>query len=365
MVNHYYQARMRRVHMAKISIVGGGSWGLAIALMLYKQHHQVSVWEYNPDHVQKLVFQRKNDDFLNGIIFPEGIFFTNHLPDLFSHELAIPQNNIYQASVFPEILVFAVPSSFLRATVRKVKEYLPPRGIKGIVILTKGLEENSLKRMSEVLTEELPSFYADKICTLSGPSHAEEVSRGVPTLVVVAGNNPEILKIVQKTFSNSVFRVYTSDDLVGVEIGAAVKNIISIAAGVVAGLNFGDNTMGALLTRGLAEIKRLGLALNGKSETFSGLSGLGDLVTTSISQHSRNRFVGYQLAQGKTLDEIVKNMVQIAEGIITTKNIRELKEKLGISMPITEEMYQLLYHSKPPLKALLCLMTRDLKNESD
>ncbi|MCL2064988.1 MAG: NAD(P)-dependent glycerol-3-phosphate dehydrogenase [Candidatus Cloacimonetes bacterium] len=337
--------------MANISIIGGGSWGLAMALLLHKNKHSVRVWEYNRENVLKLQKERQNEDYLKDIVFPEDIFFTNDKAEIFTHE--------------PEILIFVVPSAFLRQTLQSFQILFSQNAskVKAVVSLVKGLEENSLKRMSEVCAEELPFCLNDKICCLSGPSHAEEVSKGIPTLVVVAGENPEVLEYVQNEFSNPFFRVYTTQDIVGVEIGAAVKNIISIAAGVVSGLGFGDNTMGALLTRGLTEIKRLGWALSADPETFSGLSGLGDLVTTAISTHSRNRYVGFQLGQGKKLDTILKEMVMVAEGIETTKNIRELKEKLNISMPITEEMYQLLYNGKEPLKALSDLMKRDLRNE--
>jgi glycerol-3-phosphate dehydrogenase (NAD(P)+) len=344
--------------MAKISIIGGGSWGLAMSLMLHKGTNSVKVWEFNPENVRKLQQDRRNDDYLKGIIFPETIYFTNEMQELFTE--------------MPDFVVFAVPSAYSRMTARMASECmtlpLPPlqEGIcppLAIVNLTKGVEEGTLKRMSEVLTEELPEYYADKICTLSGPSHAEEVAQDIVTAVVVAGKTPEPLLEVQRAFSSPTFRVYTSSDIIGVEIGAAVKNIIAVAAGVVAGLGFGDNTMGALMTRGLAEIKRLGVALNADLDTFSGLSGLGDLVTTAISPHSRNRHVGYELGQGKKLDEILSNMVQIAEGVITTKNIRELKEKLNISMPITEAMYQVLFNNIDPRHAVHTLMTRELKHE--
>ena len=288
-----------------------------------------------------------NEDYLKGIVFSEEILFTNDLKELFS--------------VQPDILIFAVPSQFYRDTVKKVAGLTG--NVKAIVNLTKGLEEGTLKRMSEILQEELTNTNQDKICTLSGPSHAEEVANGIPTVVVVAGNHINVLKYVQDEFSTDRFRVYTSNDIIGVEIGAAVKNIIAIAAGVIDGLGFGDNTKGALLTRALVEIKRLGIALNANEDTFSGLSGLGDLITTAISKHSRNRYVGYYLGKGKKIDEITKDMVMVAEGITTTKNIRQLKEKLNISMPITEEMYQLIFNGKAPIDALRSLMDRELKDE--
>jgi glycerol-3-phosphate dehydrogenase (NAD(P)+) len=299
-----------------------------------------------------------NEDYLRGIRFPEDIVFTNDLRVVFAEK--------------PNTLVIAVPSHCYRETVKMIAGFITPdlfneniddEGLHSIVNLTKGLEEGSLKRMSEILHEELPLVCKDKICTLSGPSHAEEVANGIPTVVVVAGEDISVLKYVQNLFSCDRFRVYTTYDIVGVEIGAAVKNIIAIAAGVIDGLGFGDNTKGALLTRALVEIKRLGIALNADDHTFSGLSGLGDLITTAFSEHSRNRYIGYHLGKGVKLEEITKNMVMVAEGINTTKNIRELKEKLNISMPITEEMYQLLFNNKEPIEALRSLMDRGLKDE--
>jgi len=337
--------------MANITIIGGGSWGLAMSYMLNNNSHRVKVWEYSPKNVQTLNDSRMNEEYLKGIVFPESIYFTNDMSEVFTEQ--------------PEIVVFAIPSHCFRDTVKKVAGFVSAQsGIKAIVNLTKGLEENSLKRMSEILYEELP-FYSDKVCCLSGPSHAEEVAKEIPTAVVVAGEDSECLQYVQNEFSNASFRVYTSSDVVGVEIGAAVKNIMAIAAGVIDGLGFGDNTKGALLTRALVEIKRLGMAMNADVNTFSGLSGLGDLVTTAISKHSRNRYVGYQLGKGLKLDEIMSSMVMVAEGVMTTKNIHELKEKLNVSMPITEEMYQLIFNDKDPKEALYNLMIRELKHEKE
>jgi glycerol-3-phosphate dehydrogenase (NAD(P)+) len=340
--------------MSEITIIGGGSWGLAMALMLCNNSHKVRVWEYSKKNVEILQKTRTNNDYLKDIYFPEDIVFTNDVAETFC-------NN-------PELVILSVPSSYLRKTLELHKENfksINERNFKAIVNLAKGLEEGSLKRMSEVIKDELPINLHKKICSLSGPSHAEEVACKIPTAVVVAGENEATLQYVQTEFSNINFRVYTSLDIVGVEIGAAVKNIIAIAAGVVDGLSFGDNTKGALLTRGLAEIQRLGQALNANPETFAGLSGLGDLVTTAISQHSRNRFVGYHLGKGRKLSEILSEMVMVAEGVVTTKNIRALKEKLNVSMPITEEMYQVLFNNKNPKDALIDLMSRDLKSENE
>jgi glycerol-3-phosphate dehydrogenase (NAD(P)+) len=337
--------------MANITMIGGGSWGLAMSYMLDKKSHQVKVWEYNKDNVRILNETRRNEAFLKDITLPKSIMISSEMKDVLSDKT--------------DVLVLAVPSAFFRTTVKNTLNHCKFDNLKAIVNLTKGIEEGSLKRMSEILYEEFPMQSHEFICTLSGPSHAEEVAKGIPTAVVVAGKNMDTLKYVQNEFSNDTFRVYTSIDVIGVEIGAAAKNVIAIAAGVIDGLGYGDNTKGALLTRGLVEIQRLGKALNAEESTFSGLSGLGDLVTTAISIHSRNRYVGYHLGKGMKLEEITKNMVMVAEGVSTTKNIYELKEKLNVSMPITDAMYQLIFNNKDPKEALKKLMIRELKDEKE
>jgi glycerol-3-phosphate dehydrogenase (NAD(P)+) len=232
-----------------------------------------------------------------------------------------------------------------------------------IVNLAKGIENDTLCRMSEVLKEELPSNLHDKIVTLSGPSHAEEVSRKIPTTVVVAGFQEGIAKKIQQTFMNPYFRVYTNSDIIGVELGGSLKNVIAIASGICDGMGLGDNSRGALITRGLAEITRLGEKLGAKRETFAGLSGLGDLVTTCISKYSRNRFVGEQIGKGKTLDQILKEMTMVAEGIKTTKSAYHLSIRYKVEMPITEQVYRVLFEDKQPQQAIAELMTRDPKSE--
>jgi len=334
--------------MSRIVIIGGGSWGLALGNVLFENKHSVTIWEYRADSVDLIHATGQQGQLLPGI---------DILPSITSHAEEVMAEPI-------DILLFAIPSQFLRPTCSTFSPWLSfhPE-IKAVVNVAKGIEKGSLLRMSEVLQQELPSAVHSQICTLSGPSHAEEVSRKIPTAVVVAGSNPDALQLIQSTFSNETFRVYRSSDLIGVELGGSVKNIISIAAGIVEGLGFGDNTIGALLTRGVAELKRLGVKLGAKPETFLGLSGMGDLITTATSKHSRNRYVGYEIGTGKKLAAILDSMVMVAEGVDTTQSVYDLSRKLEIEMPITEQIYQVLFQDKDPKLAIRELMTRDLKQE--
>jgi glycerol-3-phosphate dehydrogenase (NAD(P)+) len=333
-----------------VNIIGGGSWGLSFANLLRDNQLSVAVWEYNPVFVQELQHKRTNSKLLPGIVLDEEISFTNSLSKLFSFEA--------------DILVFAVPSHTLRSVSAQVTKVIKPESnFKAIVNLAKGIEQETMLRMSDVLAQELPERLGRVISTLSGPSHAEEVARKIPTAVVLAGQDNESLAYSQMLFSNQYFRVYTSNDLIGVELGGAVKNIIAIAAGIVEGLELGDNTRGALITRGLAEIRRLGERLNADANTFNGLSGIGDLITTAFSKHSRNRYVGYHLGKGEKLESILESMTMIAEGVKTTKSIYQLKEKLQVTMPITDEIYQVIFMNKSPQQAIIDLMTRELKEE--
>lgn len=337
--------------MNNIVILGGGSWGLSMANML-SHKHKVRVWEYNNDFVQEIIKTGYNSRVLPNIRINQDILVSNSIQEVFN----IPEI---------DILILAVPSQFVRQTIRQANQYLTiDKQVKAIVNLAKGFEQHTLKRMSEVLSEELDAPFKNLVCTLSGPSHAEEVAKGIPTTVVVASQNENASKYAQHKMSNNFFRIYTSKDIVGVEIGGAVKNIISIAAGIIDGMGYGDNTKGALLTRGITEIIRLGIALNAEPQTFSGLSGIGDLITTAISPHSRNRHVGYELGKGRKLQDILSEMVMVAEGVNTTQAIWELKEKLHVNMPITDEIYQVLFFDKSPKQALNDLMSRELKNES-
>lgn len=334
----------------RFAILGGGAWGLALAKLLTENNHSVRVWEFNQEYVQLLQSTHTNPFLLKDVVLPDSIIFSNALTDVLHPET--------------EHVIFATPSQFLRQTLKTAAPLLAElTSLKSVVNVAKGIEENTSKRMSEVLSDELPSALHSKIVCLSGPSHAEEVARQIPTAVVVAGRNDELLQTMQTLLSNAYFRVYRSSDLIGVEIGGAVKNIIAIAAGIIDGLEFGDNTKGALLTRGIVEIQRLGVALGAQPETFYGLSGLGDLVTTAISQHSRNRYVGFEIGKGRSLTDILSNMKAVAEGVATTRSVFELSHTLKIEMPITEQIHEVLFRDKSPRQAITELMTRSPKSE--
>ena len=334
----------------EFAILGGGAWGLALAKLLSENGHQVRVWEFNPEFVALLRETHSNPFLLKDVTLPESITFSHDFGEVLTPET--------------DYLIFAVPSQFLRAAVRQAAPYINqlPR-LKAVINVAKGIEEHSLKRMSEILTEELAPGLSGKIVCLSGPSHAEEVARQIPTAVVLAGPDDELLQELQPLFSTTYFRAYRSADQAGVEIGGAVKNVIAIAAGIIDGLGYGDNTKGALLARGLAEISRLGLALGAQPETFLGLSGIGDLFTTASSLHSRNRFVGNEIGTGKKLPDILSAMQSVAEGVATTRSVHQLSQNLGIEMPITEQIFEVLFHDKSPKLAMLELMTRSLKQE--
>ncbi|MEA1979714.1 MAG: NAD(P)H-dependent glycerol-3-phosphate dehydrogenase [candidate division Zixibacteria bacterium] len=328
----------------KACILGAGSWGMAIAYLLSKNGHEVTLWEFNQDEYEKLLSHRTIPKKLTDFKLQDDIEITNNL------DYAISDS---------EIIILAVPSQSLRQVLKQIKSY-PPQA--GFVNVSKGVEVKTLKRMSEVISEEFTST-PTKIATLSGPSHAEEVIRNLPTTVVVAGSHNEFISLIQEAFSNQYFRVYNSEDLVGVELGGALKNIIAIGSGIADGLGMGDNTRGALMTRGLAEITRLGISMGADSATFAGLSGIGDLITTCSSKHSRNRFVGEKLGQGLKLKEILESMAMVAEGVQTTKSGYELAQINNIEMPITTEVYNILFKEKSPQVAIEELMLRKLKSE--
>lgn len=338
----------------RVAIVGGGGWGLALAKLLAENAHPVLVWEHEPRWLALLRETHANPVLLPGIQLPESVAFTGSFADV--------------ADFRPEIVVLATPSQYLRATLQGIAPglqsaiWLQP-DLRAVVNVAKGIEAGSLLTMSGLLRELLPPAAHNRICSLSGPSHAEEVAKRIPTTVVIAGGDEPLLESLQELFSNAYFRVYRSGDLKGVEIGGAVKNVIAIAAGIIAGLGFGDNTIGALLTRGLVEIQRLGVACGARAETFLGLSGIGDLITTATSRHSRNRHVGFEIGAGRKLRDILATMDMVAEGVVTTSSVRELALRHAVEMPITEEVYQVLYQDKDPGAAITRLMTRQLKAE--
>ncbi|MFH1372433.1 MAG: NAD(P)H-dependent glycerol-3-phosphate dehydrogenase [bacterium] len=328
----------------KIAILGAGSWGMAIARLLAGNGLAATLWEFDPQDFEILCSRRGHPDKLPGIILPESVSITNDPDDAVSDS---------------SLIVLAIPSQALRSALVRLRGRLDHTA--GLVNLAKGIETTTLSRMSEVITEEL-GLSIENIVTLSGPSHAEEVAKDMPTAVVAAGGG-QLVARVQELFSNRFFRVYQSDDLIGVELGGSLKNIIAIAAGIADGLGLGDNTRGAIITRGLAEITRLGVALGARAETFAGLSGIGDLVTTCTSRHSRNRFVGDKIGQGQKLSEILAAMHMVAEGVETTRSGYELATAYSVEMPITREVYAVLFEEKSPRTAVDDLMGRELKAE--
>jgi len=327
-----------------IVVLGDGSWGTTLAILLRHKGYKVTLWSAFADYAEWLDKKRTNDKFLPHFKIPSAIEITSDLE---------------KAVTGKEVIVFAIPSQFLRHSLKKIKKFAYPR--KSLYLsVTKGIEIKSLMRMSEVVHDELGGI---KLAVLSGPTIAHEVAEGIPTTAVIASSDIKTRKFLQEIFSTEKFRVYTNDDVIGVELGGSLKNIIAIACGISDGLKFGSNTKAAILSRGLAEISRLGQAMGAKVKTFSGISGLGDLVTTCISPHSRNRLVGEQIGRGKTLSWILAHMQMVAEGVPTTKSAYRLALKFKADMPITREIYRVLYMNKSPIKAVKDLMTRRKKEE--
>jgi len=334
--------------MKSITIIGAGSWGTALAVHLNRNNCRISLWEFRPAVAEELRRRRENVELLPGIEIPASIKISSKLENLLSDRV--------------EMLLFVVPSHVLRQVARTVAPLITDAPL--VVSAVKGIENATCKRMSEVLREELPDAVARRIVVLSGPSHAEEVSRQIPTSVVVASYDREVAETVQNVFISPRFRVYTNDDVVGVELGGALKNIIAIAAGISDGLGFGDNAKGALLTRGLTEITRLGISMGAEAITFAGLSGVGDLVTTCMSRFSRNRYVGEEIGKGKPPSEVLEGMVMVAEGVMTTKAAYELARRHHVEMPITNEVHAVLFEDKDPAQAVADLMMRSAKAET-
>ena len=332
--------------MAKIGVLGAGSWGTALAVLLASKHEKIVMWEFFPELAEKLQADRENKSMLPGVKIPNNIKITSRLAE---------------AVEGMELLVSAVPSHVVRQLATSLKELSVKDKI--IVSVTKGIENETLFRVSQIYQDVLPDFSPDHFVVLSGPSHAEEVSRGVPTTVVAAGTDLSSAKQVQNIFMTATFRVYSHTDVIGVELGGSLKNVIAIAAGIGDGVGFGDNTKAALMTRGMVEITRLGTALGADPLTFAGLSGIGDLIVTCMSRHSRNRYVGEEIGKGKTLDEVLSQMVMVAEGVRTASSVFELAKLKNVEMPISKEVYRVLFENKDPKTAVYDLMTRDAKQE--
>jgi glycerol-3-phosphate dehydrogenase (NAD(P)+) len=326
-----------------ISVLGAGGWGTALALVLSANDHAVTLWARNEDTIGQMRRTRINSAYLPGVVIPDAINLT-HDP---------------KEANAAEMLVIAIPTQFIRPA---FADYGLDAEGKIIVSTSKGVERGTLMRVSEILRD-AAGVEARKFAALTGPSHAEEVARQLPTTVVAASESEDIAKLVQRVFTRSTFRVYHSTDVIGAELGGAVKNVIAISAGIVDGLGMGDNTKAALITRGLAEITRLGVALGANPITFSGLSGLGDLIVTCASRHSRNRAVGEQIAKGKTMEQIRRETQQVAEGVFSSESVYALSKKVGVEMPIAHKVYEVLFENKPAPQAMHELMTREVKPE--
>jgi glycerol-3-phosphate dehydrogenase (NAD(P)+) len=328
---------------ARISIIGDGGWGTALALLLLENGHSVTVWGPFPDYIKTIQKHRENELYLPGVKLPAELNWTA------DREAAVEK---------ADVAVLAVPTKFMRSVLTSFAGVLPASC--RVVSVAKGLDQQTRKRMTQ-LAEEIIGHAP--VAVLSGPSHAEEVSRRIPTAVCVASGDKEYSRSLQNIFSNARFRVYTSDDVAGVELGGALKNIVAIGVGISDGIGFGDNTRAALITRGLVEITRLGCALGAKKATFAGLSGLGDLIVTCTSKFSRNRGVGERLGRGETIDHILGDMKQVAEGIWNCSVARELAHEKKVEIPITDQVYAVIHDGKDPRDAVTSLMTRDLKAE--
>lgn len=330
----------------KIGVIGAGSWGTTLADLLAKKGHDVTLWAFEPEIAGEMAESGVNSTFLPGIRLSSRLRITNSLPE---------------AAAGKEMILFVVPSQVTRGVISSILPFLPGNAV--IVSASKGIELGTLKLVSQVYAELLPAGLYRNFAVLSGPSFAREVAQEMPTAVVAAAAQEPVARQVQNAFTSHYFRVYTNSDVIGVELGGAVKNVIALAAGISDGLGFGYNTRAALITRGLAEMARLGMAMGAQASTFAGLAGMGDLVLTCTGDLSRNRSVGMKLGQGMRLAEILAQMRMVAEGVKTTESARNLAQRLGVDMPITEKVYEILYHDKAVRAAVIELMTRDLKAE--
>jgi glycerol-3-phosphate dehydrogenase (NAD(P)+) len=330
----------------EIGVIGAGSWGTTLADLLAKKGFAVTLWAYEKDLVERMGRSRENDLYLPGVALSENLSFTSDLTE------AVAAKNV---------LVLVPPSQIMRQVMSRAVPHIAPETV--VVSASKGIENETLQTMSEVLNDLLAPDLNRRLAFLSGPSFAREVAAGMPTAVVAASADSEIARKVQGIFSTEVFRVYTNDDVIGVELGGALKNVIALAAGVSDGLGFGYNTRAALITRGLAEMTRIGVAMGANPATFSGLAGMGDLVLTCTGDLSRNRTVGMELGRGRSLEEILAGMNMVAEGVKTTLSTFQLAQKLQIEVPIVEQMYLILYQGKEARQAVNDLMLRELKPE--
>lgn len=329
--------------MAKIGMIGAGSWGTALTWLLADNGHQVTVWSALEAEIHMLQETHEQKEKLPGVILPEDTVFTTDLRE---------------AAEGKDLLVLAVPSPFTRSTAAKLADIAAPGQI--IVNVAKGIEETTLMTLSQIIEEEIPQ--AD-VAVLSGPSHAEEVGKGMPTAIVAGARSKKTAEYIQNVFMNEAFRVYASPDVLGIELGAALKNVVALAAGIADGLGCGDNTKAALITRGITEISRLGTQMGGHFETFNGLSGIGDLIVTCASMHSRNRRAGILIGQGYTMEEAMKEVKMVVEGVYSAKAAMGLAAKYGVDLPIIEQVNEVLFNGKSARLAMTDLMVRDKKIE--
>lgn len=327
----------------KVSVLGGGTWGVALAILLANKGQDVTIWSKFQKEIDGLAADRKKVPNLPGAELPESIKLTTKFEEVTEDA---------------DVIVFAVASPYVRSVANAISGFVKEGQV--IVNVGKGIEEATLSTLVEVIKSEIPQ--AD-VCVMSGPSHAEEVSRGIPTTCVVGAKSKATATLIQDTFMTECFRVYTSPDVIGIELGGSIKNVIALAAGIVDGLGYGDNTKAALMTRGIAEISRLGMKMGGKLETFAGLSGIGDLIVTCSSKHSRNRNAGFYIGQGYSVDEAMEKVAQIVEGVHSARAAKLLADKYEVEMPIVEQINKVLFEGKPVKVALTDLLLRDKTQE--
>ncbi len=328
-----------------IGVLGAGSWGIALTELLSGNGHSVTVWSIDKTEIDMLNEHREHKTKLPGVVLDETVKYTTE---------------VEEAVNGADMLVMVVPSPFIRSTAKTIAPYV--KGNQLIVNVSKGIEDATLKTLTEVISEEVPSA---KVAVLSGPSHAEEVGKHIPTTVVAGSEDKEVARLIQDTFMSDYFRVYTSPDVMGIELGGALKNVIALAAGIADGYGCGDNTKAALITRGISEITRLGVAMGGKAETFSGLSGIGDLIVTCASKHSRNRNAGYLIGQGKTYKEAMEEVKMVVEGVYSAKAALALSKQYGIDMPIVDIVNKILFEDLTAGEALKILLGRDKTKEAE
>ncbi len=328
--------------MAKVAVLGGGSWGIALAVLLHKNGHEITIWSALDKEIEMLSTEHEHK-MLPGVKLAADMIFTTDEAEAVKDK---------------DMLVMAVASSYTRATAKRFKEFVAPGQI--IVNVAKGIEEDTVMTLTEIIEQEIPQA---TVAVLSGPSHAEEVGRGVPTTIVVGAKKKSTAEYIRSLFMNEVFRVYISPDVLGIELGGSLKNVVALAAGIADGLGYGDNTKAALITRGITEIGRLGMAMGGRYETFSGLTGIGDLIVTCASMHSRNRRAGILIGQGKSMEEAMDEVKMVVEGVYSAKAAMQLAKKYDVQLPIIEQVNLVLFEGKPAAEAVKDLMLRDKKIE--